>query len=230
MTTPQDKRGRVLAYGVVLLLAISIVAVSVLPFAESAAAFKQIGAGKKVRSVDTQGYVTWSGTLYFTTTMNRNATGNILTFTSLKLGSSGYLYNSLGFASDTIGVNMTLTQTKQNSIKYTATGAGTQRIWCPLKGEPYDVVGGSLSSWDNAAGVATIDTSGADTVTVSWYGPMSGSIYDSIDFMSSLLLLLALTFGLGAYNIPEYRWELIRFAILMGVMSLLSHVISLWGA
>jgi len=211
-------------------MVISAAAVFAPPFAESVASFKHIGAGKKIRSVDSQGYVAFGDTLYFTVPANRNATGNLLTFSSLKLGSGGYVYTSLGFASDTLGVNMTLTQTKQNSIKYVATGAGTQRIWCPLKGEPYAVVGGSLSGWDGGAGVATIDTSGASTVTVSWYGPMSRSIYDSIDLLSSLLLLLALTFGLGAYNIPEYRWELVRFAILMGIMSLLSHAISLWGA
>jgi len=198
---------------------------------KSVPTYKAIVAGKLLRIDESvQGFFTFSNTLYFTG-YSRALTGGINDFANVKLGSSGYVMPRLGFCSDTLGSTMTLTSLAINTVVYTTNATGTQRIWCPDRGEPTFINGDSSNSWDGVNSVVNINTLGASTVTVSWSAidPASPA-YDGgagmiIQFMQVVIVLMVV----GAIKNPDHRGILIEMAIVSGVITLLMNLMYSWG-
>ncbi len=218
-------KGRVVAYGVLLLFTVSTCALLFTPYVSSiTGGFNWVQPGKLMRNDTSQGWVTTSRYLYHQG-FTKAGTNGLLEFTDVKLGSGGYVTPHLGWCSDTAAVNMTITAVTQEYMIYTATGAGTQRVWCPDGGEPYDVEGDSSESWSAANQVATITTDGAATVKVIWYGSSSGSMWDSVTMMINLLPLLLLFSVIGALRVPEHRVFFIQFAAICGVIIFIANML-----
>jgi hypothetical protein len=218
--------GKVAAYFILLIFTVAVSTIVFTPYVESVTAFKRIDAGKQMRSDPTsQGYTTWSSNLYFTG-FSKAATGDILDFSSVKLGSTGYVMPRLGFCTDNVGVNMTVTSITQQYMMYTTTGAGTQRIWCPDRGEPYDITGESGSTWDAVNQVVNISTGGASTVTVTWYGTGSGNMYEGVRLIMVLLPFLLLCSVIGALKVPDHRVFFIQLAAISGVIIFIANLLA----
>lgn len=179
------------------------------PYAASipAGGYAQVAAGKMWRGDASQGWATWSSTLYFTG-FSKAATGGILDFSNVKLGAAGYVMPRLGWSTDSPGVNMTLTGLTQYSVAYTVTGAGSQRIWCPDRGEPVTVAGSTAMIWDDANQVATINTGGVSTVTLTWTA--ASSAVNFTNFYDAFILLSIVPVIIGA---------IVIIGVLSGAMS-----------
>lgn len=179
---------------------------------------KSIDAGKLLRvTTATQGYTTFGGTAYFST-YTRPASGLNL-FTSFRVG-GGQTWSSLGFASDTAATTMTVTSTGQYDITYTTNGAGTQRVYPVGLGQPTSVSGASYS-WNGATGVATMVTTGAETVVLHW-AATSTSVYSAAQTLSEILPIIALLALFGAYKYPEQRWMLIQTFFVITFMAFIA--------
>ena len=189
--------------GYLLLALLSLIAIgaALSPTIPALTAYKSIAAGKALQITATQGWTKFGTTAYFTS-YSRAATGGINDFFNLKVGGA-YAMPRLGFCTDTAAVNMTVTSVAKWEIKYSATGAGSQRIWCPDKGQPDDVNGGLLSGWDSVNQVATITTGWAATVTVTWYAPastpgtVSNSLREGVLIFASFLGIIFVLEALG---------------------------------
>jgi len=158
------------------------------PYAHSipVGGFASVAAGKMWQAEPWQGWSTWGTTIYFTG-FSKAATGGILDFSNVKLGVGGYVMPRLGWCSDSTGVNMTLTSLEQYSVTYTTTGAGSQRVWCPDRGEPVGAAGSTSMIWDAVNQVATLTTGGAATVILTW--THASTIVDYTQFYDALRLL-----------------------------------------
>ena len=163
---------------------------------DSAPSFKQMAAGKLVRSNDTwQGFTTWDETLYFTS-FSKFGTGDILDFTGVKLGAGGYVWTRLGLCSDDAATNITLTNLTHYTLTYSWTGAGgATRVWCPDAGMPLTVTNGVLTNWDATYQVATINPTN-EFVTLTWT-PTTQAASQSYDMLYFAFMLLSLVFGVG---------------------------------
>lgn len=220
--------GKLAAYALLVLFAASSLVLLIQPVAYSATAFKSVEPGKKWQGAAGQGWCTWSKYLYHQG-FSKNATGGILDFSNVKLGSTGYVMPRLGFCSDTAAVNMTITNIGQQYMTYTVTGAGFQRIWCPDRGEPYDVEGDSGISWDPVNQVLTVATSGAASVKVIWYGPSSGEMWNTVKMIMSLFPLLILLSIVGAIRVPEQRMFFIQLAVVAGIILFFANFLAGMG-
>lgn len=226
---PSHAKGRLAFYAVMTLLVASYVYAFTIPHAESVPSFVSIGAGKLLRSNPaTQGWVTWSSTLYFTG-FSKFATGDILDFSNVKLGPGGYVMPRLGFCSDTGGSTMTVTGITVNTVSYTNGAAGTQRVWCPDRGEPREINGESSSSWDAGNQVVTVNTSGAGAVTLSWYSSTSYGFTDAARIITTVFPLLIVLMVFGAIKNPEYRALLIQLSLVAGLLVLIANIIYAGG-
>lgn len=228
MTAPPLSRGRLVAYGVFALLIISFVSAVAVPAAESLTSFKSVEAGKKMQILGTQGWSTTSKNLYFTS-YSRVATGDINDYANVKLGSMGYVMPRLGWCSDTATSNLTMVDMTVNTVTFTVNGAGTQRVWCPDRGEPADISGDDTHSWDSVNQVITTTTTGADTVTLRWYSTSSAGIFTAAQLLITLFPLIIVYMIFEAIRHPDYRRLLITLAVIAGVLVLLANLIYAWG-
>lgn len=221
-------RGNLAAYSIALLMICAFASAVAIPIAQSALSFKAVEAGKLLRIDAAQGWSTTSKNLYFTA-YSRVATGNINDFLNVKLGSTGYVMPRLGWCSDTSTSNLTVTEITVNSVTYQVSGAGTQRIWCPDRGDPTEITGEDTESWDAANQVLTTTTTGADTITLRWYSTSSLGFFESawiiINFMPFFIILMAIE----AIRNPEYRSLLIKLCILAGFLVMMANLIYAWG-
>ncbi len=165
--------------------------------------FNSVAAGKLLRVDESQGWTTWSDTLYFTS-YSRAGTGWINDFANVKLGVAGYVMPRLGWCSDTAGSNMTLIGLAQYSMTYTTTGAGSQRVWCPDRGEPVSAAGSVGMIWDDANQVATLGTAGAGAVTLTWTAATTGinitNFYDAFALLSIVPIVLGAIVVVGVLS------------------------------
>lgn len=221
-------RGWAAAYLVFTLFTVSMFSLLAYPVVDAALSFKSVDAGKKMQGAATGGYCTTSQRLYFTG-FSKAATGGILDFSNVKIGASGYVMPRLGWCSDTAGVNVTVASITQQYMQYQATGAGTQRIWCPDRGEPYDVSGESSTSWDSANQVLTVTTGGASAVKVTWHGSGSGNIWDTVNMIMNLLPLLLVLSVVGALRVPDHRLFFIQVALIAGVLIFFANFMAALG-
>lgn len=230
MTTTENRldRGHLAAYGVLALMVISFASAFAIPVIQSATSFKVVEAGKLLRVNVAQGYSTTSKNLYFTA-YSRFATGDINDFLNVKLGSTGYVMPRLGWCSDTLASNLTLTSITVNTVTYQVDAAGTQRIWCPDRGEPSEITGESSSSWDAANQVLTTSTGGAGTVTLRWYSPSSWGFFEAAQLLMGFLPFIILAMVIGAVKYPDYRGTLITLIVIGGILVLMANLIYAWG-
>ncbi len=227
---PWGSLGVNLAYISMAALIVSVSLSVGIPIAESVVNYKSIAAGKLVRVSDAQGYTGWSKTLYFAG-YSRSGTGGINDFNTVKLGSTGYVMPRLGFTSDTPTCLMTVTGIAINSVTYTASAAGAQRLWVPDRGEPDEVTGEDSWSWDAINSVVDINTSGPSTIVVTWFGS-SGDVRPMISGAQTIINLFPIIIVMmlvGAVKSPDNAGLLIRLAVVAGIIVFMASFITALG-
>lgn len=228
MTAPALKFGKTIIYATLLLAVISWGIFTSFPLVESAPTFKVIASGILLRASSTQGYCTTSKNLYFQS-MTIVLTGGIIDCSNVKLGSTGYVMPRLGWCSDTATSNLTLTDLTANTLVYSVVGAGTQRIWCPDRGEPTEITGEFSSSWDSVNQVLTTTTSGSGVITLRWYSSTSFGFFEAAQILMGFLPFIILAMVIGAVKYPDYRGTLIKLIVIGGILVLMANLIYAWG-
>ena len=177
-----------------------------------------------------QGYLKFSDDVYFTS-LSMSATGYLVDFNNIKLGAGGFVEPRLGFCSDTTTSNITVTEITDNTVRYTTTAAGLQRVWCPDRGEPFDVVGATWT-WNDVDQVVNLSTLGpdADAVTIYWYTGGGGGLSDAANLIISLLPLFVVLMAVGAWKSPDYRAEFIAMVLIAGTLLVIANLMYAWGA
>jgi len=163
-------------------------------------ATKEIATGKLLQiNPATQGYLSFSDTLFFTG-YSRSGTGGINDFSGVRLGAAGYTQPRLGFTSDEATENMTVTNIDQYTLTYTMTGAAISRVWCPDLHEPLTITGG-FAAWDDVNQVVTVTNLGADTIVMTWSAAATSinlsNYYNAFALIAIIPLLLAAVAVIG---------------------------------
>lgn len=191
-----------------------------------------VGSDKGFRYSTSQGYVAFGSAL--TATGISRIANTMFTFSSPSLGGVS-TWTSLGFASNLVGVNMTVTSILPNEVTYTTTGAGTQRVYVGSKGEPASVTGATSHSWDAGTSIYTVTTIGASSVKISWVNPPpppvggSGDLFISIGVLMSLMPLFFILAIAAALRKPKEFGYWIKMAFAVGVFIMLVWVLQSWG-
>ena len=95
---------------------------------------------------------------------------------------NGDLWSSIGFAAVTPGSTMTLVDLGVQ-VSYIQSG-GVQRIWCPTRGIPSGIGGGTMT-WNAGTSIVTVTTTGAGVVTLIWGGALPPPPLDAIQVLLS---------------------------------------------
>ncbi len=217
------RRGTILLALIVAAAAFGILS----PPVGGVAAVKSIEAGKKMQDSASQGWVSFGSTLYHNGVSH--AADTMFKFTNPALGSTSSAWGSLGFASDTTAVNMTVTLIDTYKVTYTVTGAGTQRVYCTSETSPPSVASGGTGTWDAATRILTVTTTGSGTVKIEW-NVSSAQSYKSARTLASMLPLLAVFVALGIIKDPS-QWRLIvSIAALIAVLAFAGYIFYTWGS
>lgn len=216
-------RGHLMAILVIFTLAMGVLNLYICP-AYAVTGYKNVAAGKLFAADATQGWVGFTSTLYFTAASR--ATDDMWKFTSPSLSSAGSWWTTLGFASDTAAVNVTVTNIAEHDVVYAATGAGTQRLALAGLGEPTDVYGAASTSWDGH--ILTVTTAGAATVTVHW-AVNSLKVGEAGGILIALFPFIALMLGLSFIKYPRHWKILLEVAILIAIVTFFAWLFKGWG-
>ena len=214
------RRGAII---LVLFLAATFLSI---PRAGATTALDSIAAGKKMRDSTAQGWLSFGSTLYHNGV--DHTTSTMFKFTDPALGSSVSAWSTLGFASDTAAVNMTVTLIDTYKVTYTATGAGTQRIYA-VDVEPPSVKSGGTGSWDDSTSTLTVTTTGASTVVVEW-GVASKVTYDAAQTLASMLTLISILVALGIAAQPKKWIIILQVGAAIAVLAFFAWVFYTLGA
>ena len=155
-----------------------------------------------------------------------NTIGTINRFTGTTMLGIGT--GNTGFDCDT-GDNMTITNITPTTLTYTITGAGQQRIYFQGYGKPNEITGGTVVV--GAGNTLVVTTTGAGTVTMTWYTNVNNIVNDITGYIVVLALVpmtLAGAFIIKAMGEGELTIE--HFVFVLGLVIGLFVLVLIWLA